>query len=149
MNDFDLFEAALVVHEFQHVADALYESNLELKNKNLENESLISICDSLFLSEKNALNAERVFLLGHGTAKRGRYFWLESNLFYPILLLKCELHSLVFQDSKPVDFANACMAHGMEPLPISSLFEWGAPFQMSAYCASAMELEQNWDKFLQ
>ena len=42
-----------------------------------------------------------------------------------------------------------CLAHGMEPLPLSSLFEWGAPFQMSAYCASAMDLEPNWLKFLQ
>ena len=50
---------------------------------------------------------------------------------------------------KPVDFKDMCLAHGMEPLPLSSLFEWGAPFQMSAYCASAMDLEQNWVKFLQ
>lgn len=147
--DYDLFEAALVVHEFQHIIDAVNESNLETGLYSIKKGTEGSISDSLFLSERSALNAERVFLLGHGTAKRGRYYWLESNLFYPILLLKCELHSLIFSDKNPIDFADVCLAHGMEPLPISSLFEWGAPFQMSAYCASAMELEQNWLKFLQ
>ena len=149
MDDYDLFEAALVVHEFQHVMDAANESNTVFNEQSIENGLTNKISDNLFLSEKSALNAERVFLLGHGTAKRGRYYWLESNLFYPILLLKCELHNLIYRDNSPIDFANVCLAHAMEPLPLSSLFEWGAPFQMSVYCASAMELEQNWLKFLQ
>lgn len=148
-NDFDLFEAALVIHELQHIVDAIYETNEVEKEKKGDQVFSQKITDSLFLSEKSALNAERVFLLANGTAKRGRYYWLESNLFYPILLLKCELHNLIYRDDKPVDFKDMCLAHGMEPLPLSSLFEWGAPFQMSAYCASAMDLEQNWVKFLQ
>ena len=148
-NNFDLFEAALVIHELQHIIDAIHETNEEeklIKDDSLQNQK---ITENLFLSEKNALNAERVFLLGNGTAKRGRYYWLESNLFYPILLLKCELHNLIYRDEKPIDFAEMCQAHGMEPLPLSSLFGWGAPFQMSVYCASTLELEPNWLKFLQ
>jgi hypothetical protein len=148
-DDYDLFEAALVVHELQHIVDAVNESNPDGGFHSIEKGMRNCISDNLFLSERSALNAERVFLLGHGTAKRGRYYWLESNLFYPILLLKCELHNLIFRDNSPIDFAKVCLAHGMEPLPLPSLFEWGAPFQMSAYCASAMELEQNWLKFLQ
>ncbi|APJ03470.1 hypothetical protein [Silvanigrella aquatica] len=144
VEDFDLFEAALVVHEFQHIEDALQETHEFLKNGKKD-----LLCENLYLSEKSALNAERVFLLAHGTSKRGRFHWLESNLFYPILLLKCEFHNLLFNDIKPLEFAEVCTDHGMEPLPLSSLIAWGAPFQMSAYCASAMELEQNWLKFLQ
>ncbi|KAB8032209.1 hypothetical protein [Fluviispira multicolorata] len=149
--NFDLFEAALVIHEFQHLLDIDNYENILIDNKKeiMKDESYSKFYENLFLSEKNALNAERVFILGLGAAKRGRFCWLESNLFYPILLLKCELNNLLYGDKATIDFSEMCLKHGMEPLPLSALFEWGAPFQLSAYCAAAMDLEQGWQKFLQ
>ncbi len=146
---FDLFEAALVIHELQHLLDIDNKENLIYTNRSGIDENQVMLYESVYLSERNALNAERIFLLGTGAAKRGRYCWLESNLFYPILLLKCEMHNLLYGDNRTIDFSEICQQHGMEPLLLSALFEWGAPFQLSAYCAVAMELEQGWQKFLQ
>ncbi|RDB36653.1 MAG: hypothetical protein DCC88_04300 [Spirobacillus cienkowskii] len=140
-DQFSLFEASLIVHEFQHFLDSKYEEN--------ENDSLKSKTECMYNCEKSALNSERIFVLSQGHTKLCRYYWLQTNLFYPILLLKCELQNLLYADLKPIDFASLCLEHGLEPLPISSLLEWGAPFQMSVFCAAAIDLEQNWVKFLQ
>ncbi len=138
--DYDIFEAALVIHELQHVLDA--KQNILVKDSlNLE--------ENLYLSEKSALNSERIFLIGNGASKRGKFAWLESNLFYPLLLLKCELLTYKYSEQVTLNFRSVCLDHGMEPIGLSSLFDWGAPFQMSAYCAAAMELEQNWKKYIQ
>lgn len=145
LDNIDLFEASAIIHEFQHINDSI--SNIESNILNNSNKRIKS--ENLFLSEQSALNAEKIFLLGHGTAKKGRYHWLESNLFYPILLLKCELNNFISFEKKVINFADVCHTHGMPALPISSLFEWGAPFQMSIYCASVMAIDQSWTKFLQ
>ena len=128
---FDIFEASQVVHEFQHIQDA---------PRCVEN--------SLFVSEKNALQAERVFLNIVGTGKKGKYCWLESNLFYPILLLKWELDIILKDTYNKENFHKICHDHGMESLTLSSLFDWKAPFQLSAYCAASMELELGWKNFV-
>lgn len=138
--DFDIFEAALVVHEFQHILDATQNKMHTTEEK---------LIDHLYFSEKSAMNAERIFLLAQGTSKRGRFAWLESNLLYPLILLKCELQTFTENEYAPFNFQSICRAHGMEPIGLSSLFNWGAPFQMSVYCAVAMELEQNWQKYIQ
>lgn len=138
--DYDVFEAALVVHELQHILDA--KQNTILPNT-------LSSEENLYLSEKSALNSERIFLIGNGSSKRGKYAWIESNLFYPLMLLKCELLTYKSNEQVTMNFKSVCLAHGMEAIGLSSLFDWGAPFQMSAYCAAAMELEQNWKKYIQ
>ncbi|MES2614608.1 MAG: hypothetical protein V4591_04245 [Bdellovibrionota bacterium] len=130
-DNFDLFEAALVVHEFQHIQDS---------PRVLE--------DSLFISERSALNAERIFLNIVGTGKKGKFCWLESNLFYPILLLKWELDIILSNAYDINNFHQICYNHNMEPISLSPLFDWRAPFQMSAYCAASMDLEQNWPSYL-
>jgi len=130
-DNFDIFEAALVVHEFQHIQDSsrVHET-------------------SLFVSEKSALNAERIFLNILGTGKRGKFCWLESNLFYPLLLLKWEL-DIILSDAYDINnFYALCQNHSMNPIGLSPLFDWGAPFQMSAYCAATMDLEPNWKSYL-
>lgn len=130
-DDFDIFEAALIIHEFQHILECSHS----LKN-------------SLYLNEKKALNAERIFFNFVGTGKRGRFFWLESNLLYPILLLKWELDIFLSDSYNINNFYEICHQHTLEPLELSSLFEWRAPFQMSVYCAASMELEKNWKSFV-
>jgi hypothetical protein len=140
-DEFSLFEASLIVHEFQHFLDSKYEEN--------GNDSLKIKTECMYNCEKSALNSERIFVLSQGQTKLCRYYWLQTNLFYPILLLKCELQNLLYDDLKPLDFATLCLEHGLDPLPISTLLECGAPFQMSVFCAAAIDLEQNWIKFLQ
>ena len=129
-DNFDIFEAALVVHEFQHIQDS----------PRIQEESL-------FISEKNALNAERIFLNIAGTGKKGKFCWLESNLFYPLLFLKWELDIIISDAYDINNFYDICRKHGMEPLTLSPLFDWRAPFQMSAYCAASMDLETSWKNY--
>lgn len=127
-SELNIFEATLVVHEFQHIFDA--------KN---------SVDNSLFNLEKRALNAEKIFLNIFGTGKRGRFCFLESNLFYPILNLEWELASLLCDDySDYLYFTAVCEKHNMKPIDLSSLFEWRAPFSMSVYSAASMDVEKNW-----
>ncbi|MGY3804221.1 hypothetical protein ACWNT8_09190 [Pigmentibacter ruber] len=139
-NDFELYEASLIVHELQHIVDA--------KQHKILPEGMY-LADHLFLAEKNALNAERIFLNGNGVSKKGKYNWLEANLFYPLLLLKCEFHSYLNNEINISNFKSLCLSHGMDPVNLSTLFDWGAPFQMSIYCAAVLELEQNWKKYIQ
>lgn len=129
-DDFDLFDAALVVHEFQHIQDA-------------------KVSSSLFVSERAALNAEKIFLHSAGAGKRGKYCWLESNLLYPLILLQCELESLI--TGKPLfeNLGEVCLSHHMKPITLSSLFHWQAPFQMAVYCAAVMDLEPGWKKIFE
>ncbi len=139
--DFDLFEAALVIHEFQHIKDFW-----DFDEKKMGHE--LGFKESLFFLEKRALSAERAFLFGTGSLKRTKYYWLESNLFYPIIMLRYEFHQLLFGENNDINFSKLCQSHGLEPLVLSSLFDWGAPFQMSVYCAAAMDLDKNWLKFI-
>ena len=135
-----MYEASLIVHELQHIMDA--------KQQKILPEGM-HLVDHLFLAEKNALNAERIFLNGNGISKRGKYNWLEANLFYPLLLLKCELNSYLNNEIDIINFKSLCLSHGMDPVTLSTLFDWGAPFQMSIYCAAVLDLEQNWKKYIQ
>ncbi len=128
---FDIFEAALVIHEFQHIQD-----NLHIQE------------ESLFISEKNALNAERIFLNIAGTGKKGKFCWLESNLFYPLLLLQWELDIILFDAYNIDNFYEICRKHSMESISLSPLFDWSSPFQMGAYCAASMEIEPAWKNYI-
>lgn len=135
--NFDLFEAALVVHEFQHIQNAVNERD----------RTSTAAC-GLFDSEKSSLHAEKIFLHSAGTGKRGKYCWLESNLFYPLILLQCELENLISEKPLLADLKQICESHNIKFIPISSLFQWQSPFQMAVYTAAAMDLEPSWKKFL-
>jgi hypothetical protein len=132
-DQFDLFEAALVVHEFQHIQDSVSANDAS---------------NSLFSTERAALNAEKIFLHSSGTGKRGKHCWLESNLFYPLIFLQCELENLISEKPLFENLSEVCTFHHMKPISVSSLFHWNTPFQMGVYCAAVMDLEPSWKKFL-
>ncbi len=123
-DNFDVFEASLVVHEFQHVINPSGTN--------------------LFIQEKEAILAEKIFLQIMGTGKRGRFCWLESNLFYPILLLKWEIEILLTGVNNIHHFHRICSEHSMKNIELSPLFDWVMPFHMSVYAAAAMDLEKSW-----
>lgn len=143
-DNFDIFEAALVIHEFQHIQDSYKQAKNNAASSLFEHTQE----ENLFHSEKNALNAERVFLKVAGAGKKGTFCWLESNLFYPFLLLRWELDIILSDTYDTNNFHSICRQHNMEPLSLSPLFDWRAPFQMSAYCAAVMDLEPNWKSYL-
>lgn len=133
--EYDLFESALIVHELQHFQDS------QIKTENL-------ILENLFESEKRAIHAERVFLNWTGTAKKGKFAWLESNLFLPMALLLCELDRFLGDKTSAEMSFQHYASHGLKEIEASPLFQWGAPFQMSVYCCAAMSLEPDWKKYL-
>lgn len=137
--DYDLFDAALIVHELQHFQDTQTRATQQNESATVEN---------LFQSERRALNAERVFLNWTGTAKKGKFVWLESNLFLPMVLLLCELDRFLEDDISFEKLSQNYAAHGLKEIEASPLFTWGAPFQMSVYCCAAMDLEPEWKKYL-
>jgi hypothetical protein len=129
---FDCYDGAQIVHELQHIQDS--HLCMEL---------------NLFELEKRALYAEKVFLNYAVSPKHSRSTLLETNLFYPLALLEWELNIILSDISEKNDFNTICLNHGLAPIPLSRLFEFHSPFQMSVYCASAMCIETNWKKYLQ
>lgn len=131
LENFDVFEAAQVVHEFHHLQ-----------------EHTNCMTTSLYEKEKNALGAEKVFLNAMGTGKQGRFYWAEANLFYPAILLAWEIDVILKETTNREYFAKICSNHSMESIPLSIFFDWKSPFQMSVYCAASMDLEPTWKGFL-
>ena len=131
-NSFDIFDASLVVHEFQHIQD-----------------SHVAHEQSLFESEKKALYTEKVFLYFAFSSKKGKHCWIESNLLYPLALLEWELNIILSDTFNKNTFDKICQKHGLKPIMLSSLFEFNTPFQMSVYCAASMHIDRNWKNYFQ
>lgn len=128
--DLNIYESSQIIHELQHIHDSYYNKFI-----------------TSFESEQSSIQAELDFIITHENKKKGIFCWLESNLYIPVILLKFELDNILSSAYDENNFTNICLKCGIKPIPLSPLFDWTAPAQLSVYCAAVLNIERNWRKY--
>jgi hypothetical protein len=131
------FEATFVVHELQH----LYDHGI-CENPLVESDM------TPFHSEKSALFSEVAFLEYSQAGQIEKRMWLESNLFYPVMMMKAEIECRHSGEFINTIFAKICEKHGLLPFPLSPLFECQLPFQFATYCSAVVDLVPEWKQYI-
>jgi hypothetical protein len=131
----DLFtssEASLIFHELIHILDCSFQ-----------------ISTNQYHSERFAVNGEYLFLKITNSSVLDKHKWIERNFLYPLAILEWEINSIlsgIYDDS---EFQFICKKHSLDSLNLSNLFNFNEQFQFSLYCASILNLEKNWQNYIE